>query len=109
MPDGVRADRPAKQGWMRHRGDANVVAKHPVDTVTCDGLAKSVQKDWFLGRAVAGKCQQYVGSSWPERAAPYFAILASQLYAPDLVGAQVEIANPERGRLGDPSTRVVKK
>lgn len=34
MPDGVGADRPGRQSWVRGCDDANVLADHPMDTVS---------------------------------------------------------------------------
>ena len=49
VSDGVRADGPFEQRWMGSRSRPNMVAQHPVDTVSGDGLSESVQEDRFIG------------------------------------------------------------
>jgi hypothetical protein len=73
-----------------------MVAKHPVDAVTCDGIAKSVEEDGGIGGAVVDEGNQRVCSGWPEWAATYFAALSSVLYIADsiMLGELFGEANP---------------
>ena len=93
VADGVRADRPAKQRWMRSRCGADMVAEHPVNAVTCDRIPKPVQKDGLVGRPVANKGEQCVDGRRPERAPSNLASLTSQLYVAELVGTQVQVGD----------------
>ena len=93
MPNGVRTDRPAQQRRVRSRCGADMIAEHPVNPVTCNRIPKPVEEDGLVGRAVAHECEQCVDGGRPERAAAYFAALASQLYVAELVGTQVEISD----------------
>src|ERR1039458_8519722 len=86
-----------------------MVAKHPVDTVTCDCIAEPVEEDRFVGRAVAYEGEQRVDGCRPERAPAYLAALASELYVAEVVGNEVEIADPQRRCFGDASAGVVKE
>ena len=86
-----------------------MVAKHPVDAVTCDCIAEPVEEDRFVGRAVAYEGEQRVDGCRPERAPAYLAALASELYVAEVVGNEVESADPQRRCFGDASAGVVKE
>jgi hypothetical protein len=86
-----------------------MVAKHPVDTEACDCIAEPVEEDRFFGRAVVHEGEQRVDGCWPERAPAYLAALASELYVAEVVGNEVEVADPQRRCFGHASAGVVKE
>lgn len=95
MPDRVRTNGSVQEGWMRSCCGADVIAKHPVDAMAGNRLAKSVEEDRLFGRAVAGESEQRSPSDWPEWATTCLVALAPKLNVADLAPPQVEIADLE--------------